>query len=288
MSPKIVISRKGFDASSGGGPSPVLPDGTMVSFPIPEPAGNLGGGTNYFDITAGRHRMSELLATLAVDPTLANASAHLDPDLDQNARPRLAGWRPSFGQANAAAGHLANQGVTAGDLFVFWGLFRHVISVGSALRWDSRRPAFHAVFGWLEIGQVLDPRNDHIPEWASEHPHVRVSDRANNTLYVAATSSSRPGGPSGLLRWNSRRRLSCPSGPRSRWQLPLDLHPSRTGATLSYHGDPKRWEDNGVSCILNTVGRGQEFVVRATPEWQAWTEDVLSDPQVVDSTQPKA
>ena len=32
---KIILSRKGFDSSWGGCPSPVLPDGTMLSMPIP-------------------------------------------------------------------------------------------------------------------------------------------------------------------------------------------------------------------------------------------------------------
>lgn len=32
---KIIFSRKGFDASYGGYPSPILPDGRMISLPIP-------------------------------------------------------------------------------------------------------------------------------------------------------------------------------------------------------------------------------------------------------------
>ena len=33
---KIILSRKGFDAEAGGFASPILPDGTMVSLPIPD------------------------------------------------------------------------------------------------------------------------------------------------------------------------------------------------------------------------------------------------------------
>ncbi len=33
---KLVLSRKGFDASNGGVASPILPDGTMCSLPIPD------------------------------------------------------------------------------------------------------------------------------------------------------------------------------------------------------------------------------------------------------------
>ena len=36
---KIIISRKGFDSKFGGTASPILPDGTMLSFPIPDEQG---------------------------------------------------------------------------------------------------------------------------------------------------------------------------------------------------------------------------------------------------------
>ena len=32
---KIVLSRKGFDSQYGKQASPILPDGTLLSFPIP-------------------------------------------------------------------------------------------------------------------------------------------------------------------------------------------------------------------------------------------------------------
>ena len=33
---KVVLSRKGFDSSAGGVASPIMPDGTMLSLPIPD------------------------------------------------------------------------------------------------------------------------------------------------------------------------------------------------------------------------------------------------------------
>ncbi len=33
---KVILSRKGFDSSYGGCPSPILPDGTLLSLPIPD------------------------------------------------------------------------------------------------------------------------------------------------------------------------------------------------------------------------------------------------------------
>ena len=32
---KIILSRKGFDSGYGGCPNPILPDGTLLSLPIP-------------------------------------------------------------------------------------------------------------------------------------------------------------------------------------------------------------------------------------------------------------
>ena len=32
---KVIFSRKGFDWSNGNSPSPVTPDGTLLSIPIP-------------------------------------------------------------------------------------------------------------------------------------------------------------------------------------------------------------------------------------------------------------
>ena len=32
---KIILSRKGFDSANGGIVSPIMEDGTLISFPIP-------------------------------------------------------------------------------------------------------------------------------------------------------------------------------------------------------------------------------------------------------------
>ena len=54
---KIILSRKGFDSSNGFMPSPILPDGTLLSLPIPSDEVDLNtysdlsyGNLTYFDI----------------------------------------------------------------------------------------------------------------------------------------------------------------------------------------------------------------------------------------------
>ena len=54
---------------------------------------------------------------------------HLDPDLVPGTLPRPPDWLPAFGQDSAAASHLRNQGVSRGDLFLFFGWFRHTEEV---------------------------------------------------------------------------------------------------------------------------------------------------------------
>jgi hypothetical protein len=47
---KVILSRKGFDSASGGMPSPILPDGTLISLPIP--CDRPGSGVPYASIRA--------------------------------------------------------------------------------------------------------------------------------------------------------------------------------------------------------------------------------------------
>jgi Nucleotide modification associated domain 3 len=67
---------------------------------------------------------------------------------------------------------LANQGVQAGDLFIFWGLFRPVENVG---RWQFVGKPEHRIWGWLQIADIIELGADgsHAVEerpWLSDHP----------------------------------------------------------------------------------------------------------------------
>jgi hypothetical protein len=274
---KLILSRKGFDSGSGGGPSPILPDGTMVSLPIPEPLGQLGGACAYRDIGVNNQwTMESLATTLGVKPSNLENGAHLDPDLVPQARPRQPGWKASFGQSGAASGHLTNQAVGVGDLFIFWGLFRHTIYQDGNLRWDNAREPFHAVFGWLQVEQQIDPSAHAAPAWAHDHPHVAVPWRKSNQLYIARTNGPFGLRGAGVLNWRPELQLTCPASPKTLWRLPENCHPDSTGATLSYHSDTTRWTKQSGSTLLQTVARGQEFVVDATPAWLDWAKSLLT------------
>lgn len=274
---RVILSRKGFDSASGGMPSPILPDGTLLSLPIPESAAHPGGATPYRTIPApGGRDLARTLRMLGAGSAVIARGAHLDPDIDPDARPRLPGWRPAFGQSGAAAAHLDAMGVAPGDLFLFFGLFREtVIATDGRLRWKPGSRPRHVIWGWLQVGEVrrIEPGAEQ-PPWSREHAHVRDPARPRNTLYVAAAALSLdpalPG--AGRFRHDPSVVLSRPGAPPSTWSVPAALRSSG----LSYHGDPERWSsDSDGSVTLRSVARGQEFVAEATPETLAWVRGLL-------------
>ena len=117
---KVILSRKGFDSSNGGCPSPILPDGTMLSLPIPT-----DDRDTYEDLSWKGVNYADLLRQLL--PGKAFSHCHVDPDLRPGLRSAaVEGWKPAFGQAGSAQGVMANAGVEQGDLILFFGWFRHV------------------------------------------------------------------------------------------------------------------------------------------------------------------
>ena len=112
---KIILSRKGFDngKDSGRFPSPILPNGKIISFPIPSSEGNL----SWDDLETEEIDLKKIIQDL-LPTNYLNKSLHLDPDLNRKKEKRTKGWRPALGQVNAAAGHLLNQHVEKGDLFL--------------------------------------------------------------------------------------------------------------------------------------------------------------------------
>jgi len=148
---RLVFSRKGFDSSAGRVPSPILPDGTLYSLPIPDPYSQIRFG----DIRAKGVPIANLVPDLTRGRINAGNRVHLDPDLRHDALRRPTGWRPLFGQANSAQSHLKNQGVTCGDLFLFFGWFRRVTQDLGRWRYVPDAPDLHVLFGWLQIGGIL-------------------------------------------------------------------------------------------------------------------------------------
>ncbi len=197
---RIIFSRKGIDSKTEPctKPSPEFSDGTFVSIPIP-----YGHSPVRYDQIASVRgdNMGTLVSSLMNAPS--DGCAHLDPDLFRASRQnRHPEWRPAFGQNNGPLSHLKDQGVTDGDLFLFYGRFQPVD--GSPLRYrrhpDFKNGDFQAVWGWLRVGECIDLDRETVPAGNADHPHAHGSYRGGNMLFIAAgrlglpSLSSAPGG----------------------------------------------------------------------------------------------
>ncbi|MEM7781138.1 MAG: hypothetical protein AAF697_12175 [Pseudomonadota bacterium] len=237
---KIVFSRKGFDSSAGGGPSPIV-GGRPVSLPIPDSKGF--SRTTYGDLGLGKSASKASRGKLGDDDL-----CHHDPMF-------LGGGTCAFGQTGAAQTHLERQGVGIGDVFVFFGLFAD----------EQSGEPHHRIFGYLRIEELI-ALSEGAPKSMLDlaHPHALGMHGSNDVIWRGEGRTA--GSASDALR------LTVPGGPPSLWQRPDWL--KRGG--LSYHDRADRWIRGGK---LRSVARGQEFVAdvgrRQAP--RDWLEGIIAE-----------
>ena len=109
----------------------------------------------------------------------------MDPDLDAGAYPREPGWRGMLGQADLAQRHLEKEGVAAGDLFLFFGLYRLVETSRAGWRFVKGSRRLHLLWGWLQIGEVRKVdriEDDERFRWARYHDHFLGGYDGKNTV----------------------------------------------------------------------------------------------------------
>ncbi len=280
---KLILSRKGFDSASGGVASPIMPDGALLSLPIPSPHSDIA----YNQLQCGGTSLDKLIQDLR--GSLPDGGAHLDPDLRAEMCERKPGWRPLFGQAGAARSHLVKWGVEEGDLFLFFGWFRRVEWHHGHLGYVNDAPDQHVIFGWLQIETILPvgDRTQDPPPWSKYHPHFHDKGRTakkNNTIYISRAWLKLPGvrvglpGAGAFAKYRTDLCLTGPECTRSVWHLPRWFYPNEGRRPLSYHSNMDRWSLNDDCSILHSVGRGQEFVLdtKCYPEAAGWIESLMA------------
>lgn len=164
---------------------------------------------------------------------------------------------------------LENEDVGTGDLFLFFGIYRRVQKTPIGWQFVRKSPQQHILWGWLQIEQVCKVDriwDDKSFYWAHYHPHFAWANDPGNTLYVATRrlelggNLAAPG--SGIFPLlNDRLVLTRPGGSVSQWQLPQWFYPDGNKSPLTYHPDRTRWKRDGNHAYLQSVGRGQEFVL---------------------------
>ncbi|MBV9229508.1 MAG: hypothetical protein JOZ18_09370 [Chloroflexi bacterium] len=282
---KIILSRKGFDSSTGKVASPIFPSCELCSLPIPEARPN-SGAKRYEEIKIGELSLGMIVRDLTRGKIQGDAPAHLDPDLNMGSVARLANWKPVFGQAGAAERHLQNHGVKEGDVFIFYGWFRQVEQLAGVYRYVKHAPDLHVIFGWLQIERRIPvEKRCEIPLWALDHPHCRRPTYSpSDSVYIATDYLKLPGmhidkpGGGVFRRFHPDLCLTAPgASSRSTWRFPGWFSPGEGKAGLSYHANPGRWTQEGEYVLLKSVGRGQEFVLDCEeyPESIRWLSSIL-------------
>ncbi|MEH6579628.1 MAG: hypothetical protein V7731_21430 [Amphritea sp.] len=283
---RIILSRKGFDTSAGGVPSPILPDGRLISLPIPDKR----SAVQYRHLQQADIKLGTLVKQLTRDRIIGTTGAHLDPDLIADCYPREPGWKAVLGQTGSAQGHLRKQGVEVGDLFLFFGLYREVEKVNRRWRYVPGSTPRHLLWGWLQVGEVVTVDAlipDEMP-WVKYHPHLHGEPDANNTLYIAADRlvidglKTQASGAGVFERFSPRHCLTAAESTKpSLWRLPSWFYPDGR-VPLSYHNRLERWQKDADGCLLQCAARGQEFVLDTAcyPQAVHWVESLLSDAKV--------
>jgi len=84
-------------------------------------------------------------------------------------------------------------------------------------------------------------------------------------------------GAKAFTKFDRKLQLTAQGKSRSWWRLPKWFYPDRKKPILSSHDKLSRWIMEDESCLLQSVARGQEFVldVRFYPEWIEWMKEML-------------
>lgn len=248
---KVILSRKGMDSQAGGMASPILPDGTLLSLPIPDK----NSGQHYENFMYKNYSFREMIGQL--NPRfnfVQNATCHLDPDIFDSIEGRTKEWKPAFGQSGVSARHLDKMQVGIGDIFLFYGMFRKTIyQADGRLSYVSGSPILHIVYGYMEVGEVLNEQQE-IAKRYSWHPHSVDGGHSYNRLYLPKRY--------GTFQYNDSLVLTKPGqNSRRMWRLPAFF--AEGGISVSWQGHRRPVCKDGYA-ELNSSCRGQEFVITTT------------------------
>ncbi len=266
---KVILSRKGFDSTNGGCPSPIFPDGTLLSLPIPSDDSDSYDRLSYEDIS-----YAKLLKQLR--PKRTYNHCHVDPDLRPNVRSSVVdGWIPAFGQIDAAQGLLSNAGVEPGDVFLFFGWFRQIETTEAGYRFKKKHNGdfyswadMHVIYGYMQIGNVLtEPAEIEKYKW---HPHASASRLMNktNALYLPSERLSWDSNKSGwgTIDFRKDRVLTMEGKSRGIWNPLPFLMPEHI------YGNKKNSARDGG---LYYAGIWQELVINESEGLLEWVKDII-------------
>ena len=264
---KVILSRKGFDSSYGGQPSPILPDGTLLSLPIPSKNDKLKFSNIYHREKSYYEIIKELKPNNKIK---TDYSCHLDPDIRKNVIKRDSSWNGLFGQMGSAQGHLNNEEIGPNDIFLFFGWFKEAEYSNGKIKYIKDAPDLHVIFGYLQIGQIYRTL-DQLPNYAKYHSHADLFEtNKNNCIYEAKETLSLnekiPG--YGCLKYHDSLVLTKKGGKKSHWDLPNYFKYVK----ITYHS-----KDSFKKDYFDSAKKGQEFVINTNNDILNWTKSIIKN-----------
>jgi hypothetical protein len=222
------------------------------------------------------------------DKVTRSAIAHLDPDVcESSISSRHQDWKGIFGQCGSAQGHLRNQNVGKGDVFLFFGLFQRVELAQGRYRFVKGSKPMHLIWGWLQIGEIIEVNstNKNNYTWAAYHPHFYMGSAVNNTIYLASDFLHLNGEQAGKIKgygaiekYSELQQLTIPDSRHlTDWRLPAWMYREYQPCPLSYNAD-KPWTLTDGFARLSTYSRGQEYVMdcKGYPEANDWIRELIA------------
>ena len=279
---KVILSRKGFDSANGGIASPIFEDGTMLSFPIPSKDHDKDK-IAYEELTCNKILLNELLENLGYK---GDKYCHLDPDLDSTRRVvSVKGWKPAFGQINQSASYLINNQIVRGDLFLFFGNFRHIVKSHGKYKFvhrnkNSADPYYgkemQIIWGYLQVEEIVsDPKEQEKFFW---HPHAcekRLFKEKNNLIFTAAERLSfAPKMPGyGIFSYDKKRVLTMPGKTKATWKKQKAYDVDNINKTNNR--DNKRKNSAKDPGGIYYAGIWQELVLKDNKDSENWAKSMF-------------
>ena len=267
---KIILSRKGFDSANGGIVSPIMEDGTMLSFPIPSKDKD-----SYDDLIYCDQPYSRILKDLKYK---GGFNCHVDPDLSEDRRKaKIDSWCPIFGQINSSATYLMNNvDVKVGDLFLFFGNYHKVRYADGKYQYIKKTGDFYSdndlqlIWGYMQVGKIIkDPEEQKQYCW---HPHSADSYRNeehSNVMFMASDTLSfnenMPG--AGVLKFREDRVLTAKNCNKATWvkRSVYDVN--------SVIGNRKN--SSKIADGIYYAGIWQELGLKNTLECEEWAKSIV-------------
>ena len=258
----LVLSRKGFDATTGGRASPIFENGDIFSVPIPQ---KKQSPSRYRDLRFNHLSGKEILNLIGAKSIADKDFCHNDPLLSEK--------KGIFGQAGGAQGELDNFYKEKGDLFLFFGWFK---------QYHQRGPDLHHIFGWCVERTIKG--NVEILNFLSENERcilmeLEITQFKNNTIYIASrnlTFSNKVRDLKGHGRFKKTAKsliLTQNGETRSRWQFPKEYF----SHTKSLFRNRLKWKDK-KKCLVSCIGIGQEYILNAhdNPSVVDWASHLIN------------